>query len=162
MDISNILKELLSLDENYAWCSDIESNDIQVITSKGLYEGFSREEYPIEGPFVLSEESYRELSTKESDNNEGDNYSDDIDDEVLEMFKAGCEPEIEYYRYSADISEDEDFFEWDDMVDDFVDKLVENEDPLPWEDLNEEELMNWYEVLQLAKKGYTSWDEVPD
>jgi hypothetical protein len=161
MDINKIIKDLKSLDDNYAWFSDTESNDIQVITSQGLYEGFSLQVYPIEGPFILPEESYRKLSEND-ENDEDDDLLEDEDYDEFIMFKAGCEPEIEYYKYSADIAEDEDFYERDVIVDDFVDKLIENEDPVPWEDVDEEELMNWHEILKLLKKGYTSWDEVPE
>ena len=42
-------------------------------------------------------------------------------------------------------------------------KIILNQgEPLPWEDVSEDEIIKFYLIMKVARKGYSSWDEIPD
>jgi hypothetical protein len=160
MEIDKIIDELQSLEDDYPWCEQTDPPEIYVISSKGLYEGFSMYVYPIVGPYLLSEFDYKGIYENGSDHEVAD---DELDaDDALDMFNAGCSPGVRYYKWSDDMREDEDFHEWDEIFEAFVDILIEYGEPVPWEDLADDDLKEWYEVLGHAKNGYRLRDEIPD
>ncbi len=158
--MDDVIKKLKALDDRYPWCSDIEDIEIIVISAEGVYESYSELADPISGPYILSEEDYNNLINvaHESD-------LDDMDfdpEEAPEMFNAGCEPGVSYFKWSESLPGDDDFHEWDEIFSEYADMLIENSDPTPWGDVAENYAQELYEAVNYAKQGYTGWHEVPD
>jgi hypothetical protein len=151
MKIKKIREELKSLKDDFPWCENAGDIEIYVISSKGLFERIYKYTSLIIGPFVLSLRDFNGLSDKNSMYKPQDyEWSPD---EVVEMFNAGCKPEIKYYKWGEGF-EDEMYHELDELIYTFSDNLIEYHEPLSWDEMEDEDLADWYDILNYAKKGY--------
>ncbi|MGD9249974.1 MAG: hypothetical protein PVG19_02060 [Desulfobacterales bacterium] len=154
------IDELKALDDRYPWCSDFDDIEIIVISAEGLYENYSEHADPIVGPYVLSDEDYNSLINV-SDESELEDMDFDPE-EAPEMFTAGCEPGVSYFKWGESLPGDDDFHEWDEIFSAYADMLIKNSDPTPWEEVAEDYAQELYEAVNHARQGYTGWHEVPE
>jgi len=158
MEFKDIIDELSSLKNDYPWYDQKGEGEIYVISSDGLHERLYQYTSLTIGPFVISERDHKGLSENRSTYQPQD-YENEPN-ETLEMFDSGCKPGIEYFRWGEPDPDDDPYYEWDEIFNFIAENLLHYQEPLPWNEIVDEELVEWYNVLKYAKKGYRSWVEV--
>jgi hypothetical protein len=159
MDRDAMIAALKSIEEEAAWYDDDEGLEIYILSSQGLYDGGAQYGNPIDGPFVLEEEDLNQYQV---------DMGDDIDDldfegeDVLEMIQSGCQPGMNYYKWGQEFHEDDEFHEWEEIVEDLAAKLIEDSTPTPWDDMDDGELAKWIGVRKLIGDGYLGWGELSE
>jgi hypothetical protein len=125
---------------------------LRVISGEGAYR-LEVDEFPIDGPFEISDDEFNEISRLDL---EGDDPSEfyDITEDQMEMFEAGCDPGVPYFRYQMNVREEGPVFNEDRdeleaiLVDDVMDIVECN----TWEDMSDTELEEWYNWHLFADK----------
>lgn len=132
------LKRLSKID-SILWISD-ETNGYGVsgeayfITDEGFYGGVPHNAYE---PEVITKEEYEEaLKIINSEDFKEDEYYG----ETVEMVKAECMPDIEYYTDFGGYMDREEYEE-------YIVEAVTNSIFTPWDELDTEELEKWCDVL---------------
>ena len=145
MDFKNIIDKLKSIEGQYVWCEDEDLNDTVVITAEGLYAKSSPYSEYVIGPFCLSKKDCEALSSASSNYIPVDNYLDA--DRADEMIAAGCNPDIPYYQWHPDMDLDDDYHEKDAVISMLEDMFLEYQEPMPWDEIAEEYIMAYYQVV---------------
>ena len=114
----------------------------------------------IDGPFILEPKNFKKFKKKKPDLEQIEEYSGEYDQAA--MFLAGCKPIVPYYKWGPDMDKDDNFHERDEIFSDLEEIILESGEPMPWEELAEHEVVKYYKILKVAKKGYSTWDEIPD
>ena len=127
---------------------------LRVISSEGAYR-LEVDEFPIDGPFEISDDEFNEISRLDLEDDDASEFYDyDITENQMEMFEAGCDPGIPYFRYQMNVREEGPVFNEDRdeleaiLVDDVMDIVECN----PWEDMSDTELEEWYNWHLFADK----------
>jgi hypothetical protein len=109
--------------------------------------------HPIDGPYMFSDEEYKEVIELINDNELyelEDYYGDDCEIDIIQMVNAGCKPNTEYYRFRMDESDEPQFSEDYDKLEselfywvfEFIDGYK------PWDKMDDYELEDWYWALE--------------
>ena len=100
-----MIEELISIEEpKLIQESDAQTDNIlRIISSQGGYR-LEVDAFPIDGPFEISLDEYREMSKLDEDGDDVEGLLD-LSEDQLEMLEAGCDPEIPYFRYQMDVRE---------------------------------------------------------
>jgi hypothetical protein len=162
MPLDLIIKAMNSIEGQYLWIDFSENPTMTVLSSNGLYEPSPYAvffESPIEGPFILTDKNYKNFKRKNPDLNQIDELSEEYYQAV--MFLEGCKPNMRYYKWGPDMNEDKNYHERDAIFKDLKELILKQGEPIAWEDVSEQELIKYYFIMQVAQKGYSSWDEIP-
>jgi hypothetical protein len=83
--------------------SDLQSDNIlRVISSEGGYR-LEVDAFPIDGPFEVSSDEFKEIAKMEEENGDDLEALLDLSEDQLEMVETGCEPGIPCFRYQLDV-----------------------------------------------------------
>jgi hypothetical protein len=146
MKRQKILEELNAIEEPKLIHEGSYDTDsiVRVISGEGGYS-LEIDEFPISGPFNISEDEFLEFSKFVEEGEDAEGYLDPSEDQ-MEMVEAGCEPEIPYYRYQLNERDEEPVFSED--REELEAKLIEDVMALgefiAWEEVNEADLQEWY------------------
>jgi len=150
MDSKTVVDKLKSIEGQYVWCEGEDINETVVITAQGLYAKLSPYSEFVSGPYCISKKDYDALLSDPSNYIPADNYIDaDIADD---MILARCKSDIPYYKWLPDMNLDDDYHERDYVIDWLMDMFLETHDPMPWDEIAEEYLTEYYQVVLDAKK----------
>lgn len=123
------------------------SSSAYLLTDEGAYGGVSVSESPIS----MTQEEYDEAEAMISKNDSID-FSRFSYNDPVKMVKAGCKPGFEYHHdpFYNDEYDYEDF-------DEYISGVLCDSDFLTlWEDMSDEELEDWCDVLDCMNEGYRS------
>jgi hypothetical protein len=141
-----MIEELKSIEEaSLVREGDLKADStLRVLSSEGAYR-LEIDEFPIDGPFDISEDEFNELSRIDTNGNDMAEFLDIAEDQ-MEMVAAGCEPGIPYFRYQMNVREEgpafsEDKGELEAML---VDDVMDIADCQIWEEMSDAELEEWY------------------
>ena len=119
-------------------------NILRIISSQGGYR-LEVDAFPIDGPFEISLDEYREMSKLDEDGDDVEGLLD-LSEDQLEMLEAHCDPEIPYFRYQMDVREGVPVFseEKDELVAMLIEDVIDLVDLQDWDDMKNAELEEWY------------------
>jgi hypothetical protein len=145
------------LDDDYTYFDDPNRLDIYIISSNGLYKGFSMYVSPVDGPNQVPAKEHTAI-TAAIDANED---LEEFDEDHVAMVKSGCAPEEDCYRWSSDFSDgfDEGWYTRDEILNDLEEAITSNVHPERWDQMDEEGLVYWYEKLMEIGNGLTIKDK---
>jgi hypothetical protein len=141
-----MIAELKSLEEpKLIQESDVPSDNIlRIISRQGGYR-LEVDAFPIDGPFEITLDEFRELAKMDED---GDDVAGllDLSEDQLEMVEAGCEPDIPYFRYQMDVGEGVSVFseEKNELVAMLIEDVMDLADCQVWDEMKDTELEEWY------------------
>jgi len=148
MDVKRekILSELKSIDEPKLVHEGSFPNDqtLRVFTGEGGYL-FQTDEHPISGPLILSGDEYEEARrTVEEDENVEEHW--EPSEQHIEMFRAGCEPGINYYRYFMNVRSEDPIYSVDlrALEEMLIEDIMDNIDCELWTEMTDADLEEWY------------------
>ena len=125
-------------------------NILRIISSQGGYR-LEVDDFPIDGPFEISLDEYREMSKLDE---EGDDVEGllDMSEDQLEMVEARCDPEIPYFRYQMDVREGVPVFseEKDELVAMLIEDVMDLVECQFWDEMKDSELEDWHTWSTLA------------
>mgnify|MGYP000465855291 CR=1 FL=1 len=149
--LGGIQGSLLWFDESPGYGA---SASIYVLCAEGLYAGGTEVTSHIEGPLELSAEEHAEAVKRIAAG------AEDEGDEIIDMVKAGCKPGIEYYRWSnewREIMGDDAFYQnRSDLDARFAEHITTYAMAEPWEEMDDEALRYWNDVLTELEQGRRS------
>jgi hypothetical protein len=146
MNVQEIISHLKSISYSYPWCEGDDLNDMVAISPDGLYEKSSPYASAVAGPYLISSNDLEGVRKFGSDYQIADSEIDV--DEALEMLKSGCKPDIKYYKWGEDLPEGDGYYERDEMMSMYEDLFLEHGHPIPWEDIAEEHLEEYLQVVK--------------
>jgi len=119
-------------------------NILRIISSQGGYR-LEVDAFPIDGPFEISLDEYREMSKLDEDGDDVEGLLD-LSEDQLEMVEARCDPEIPYFRYQMDVREGVPVFseEKDELVAMLIEDVMDLVDLQDWDEMKDVELEEWY------------------
>ena len=127
------------------------SSSAYLLTDEGVYGGVSVTDSPIS----MTQEEYDE-AVAEINNNDSIDFEELSYDDAIKMVKADCKPGVEYHHDPCY----DDEYEYEEF-DEYISFILCDSDFLTlWEDMSDEELEHWCEVLDYIKKGYKSFYEI--
>lgn len=142
----HMIDELRSIEEpKLIQEGDIQTDNILlVISSQGGYR-LEVDAFPIEGPFEISLDEYREMSKLDEDGDDVEGLLD-LSEDQMELMAAGCDPEIPYYRYQMDVREGVPVFseEKDELVAMLIEDVMDLVDYQDWDNMKDTELEEWH------------------
>ncbi len=116
----------------------------RVFTNQGGYH-VETDEYLIDGPFEMSEDEYEEtLRLVEEDDTSAGYW--ELSEEHIRMVEAGCEPEVQYYRYQIIDQDEIPMFseDSDELEQILIDDVLKYAECQPWDEMSDAELDEWY------------------
>jgi hypothetical protein len=144
--IKQMIAELKSLEEpKLIQESDVQSDNIlRIISRQGGYR-LEVDAFPIDGPFEITSDEFRELAKMDEDGDEVAGLLD-LSEDQLEMVEAGCEPDIPYFRYQMDVRDGVSVFseEKDELVAMLIEDVMDLADCQVWDEMKDIELKEWY------------------
>ncbi|MFC1578244.1 hypothetical protein ACFL36_04445 [Thermodesulfobacteriota bacterium] len=112
---------------------------------------------PIDGPYLFSDEEYKEALELINENELRfleSFYGDDCDIDIIQMIGANCKPNTEYYRFRMDESDEPKFSEdYDELESALFFELEPIDDYKPWDKMDDAELEEWHWWLEVHLDG---------
>lgn len=146
MNAQEMISQLKRISCSYPWCEGDNLDEMVVISPDGLYEKSSPYSIAVAGPYLISSKDLEGIREFGSEYQKTDSEIDV--DEAVEMLISGCKPDIKYYKWGQDLPQGEGYFERDEMMSMFEDLFLEDGHPIPWEDIAEEYLMEYLQVVK--------------
>lgn len=140
---------LAELDGDYGW---VDGNSIYVATSNGLLEP-SVHVPMFDGPYLITQKEYKKIEKSISENNDLDDY----DPKIVQMVQSDSKPDTCYYTWSSDVEIDDEFYDFDQMIEKCMELWTEEGEPTPWENFNDEYCLEWCERIDFLKSKNLSW-----
>jgi hypothetical protein len=152
VDRKQMIDELKSTeDPKLVQEGDFQSDNIlRVISSQGGYH-FEIDAFPIDGPYDISSDEISQISKMDEDGDDVENLLD-LSENTLEMFKAGCEPDIPYFRYQMDLQAEDPVYseEKDELVAMLIEDMMDLVECQFWDEMKDSELEDWYTLSTLS------------
>jgi len=119
-------------------------NILRIISNQGGYR-LEVDAFPIDGPFEITSDEFREISKLDEDGGDVEGLLD-LSEDQLEMVEAGCDPEIPYFRYQMDVRDGVPVFseEKDELVAMLIEDVMDLVDLQDWDEMKDAELEEWY------------------
>ena len=151
-----MIEELKAIEEpTLVHDGDLRDDSIlRILTSEGAYR-LEVDKFPIDGPFEISDDEFNELSKIDLEDDDASEFFDyDITEDQMEMFEAGCDPGVPYFRYQMDVQAEGPVFneDRDELEAILIDDVIDIVECKTWEEMSDTELEEWYNWHLFADK----------